>query len=237
MKLQMRKMVVALLLVAMLCPTMTVQAKQSKSNVEPKVIVIDPKGQEKASKKKEPIGPGALKISFEATTGEEGVETGYKEYEMNLQIALKLQNALEDQGYTVYLTRDENDVNISNSGRAMIANIADADAFVVISASDEKGIGVICQSEDNPYNYGNYRNSRLLADTILGSLVQKSDEDGEVEESDDMPLINWCQAPTAIVQVGDLEDSSDEEKLVTDDYQDQLAEAIACGIESYFAQK
>ena len=232
-----RRCIVVMLLAAMVSPAITAEAKQS-SKEPAKTIVIDPSGQKKPSKDTEPVGPGAFKTTAATTPCERGKKTGYKEYELNLQVSEKLKDILSDMGYDVLITRDDNDVNISNSERAMIANEADADILVVISAGAEKGTTVICQSEDNPYNYGNYRNSRLLSDAILGSVVQKTcNQNNGVDEQDDRAIINWCACPTTIVQVGNLEDKDEEELLIDDEYQKVLAEGIAAGIESYYSQK
>ena len=162
---------------------------------------------------------------------------------MNLDIARKLENILEDKGYTVILTRYSSDVNISDSGRAMMANTAEADIMVGITANSDgsltdNGVEIICQSEDNPYNYGNYGRARLLSDAVLGSIVQSTgNSKGDVIEDDNRPIINWSIVPTTIIEVGSLANSADEELLVTDEYQEKIAEGIAAGIESYFTQK
>lgn len=228
-----RKCIAMMLLSALVCPTLTVAAKEA-----PKKIVIDPSCQLKATKGTEAIAPGAFSTTAETSAGTKGKTTGYRECEMNLQIALKLEDILTDMGYDVLITRDENDVNMSNSDRAMIANEADADLFIVISAGDVKGTTVICQSDENKYNYGNYERSRLLSDAVLGSVVQKTNSHNNgVEELDDKPIINWCACPTTIVQVGDLQDKDEEELLVDDEYQKIIAEGIAAGIQSYYSQR
>ena len=234
-----RKYVVVMLLVAMVYPSITVDAKQPvKETSTQKVIVIDPGCQMNANNRKEPIGPGAFKTTARATTGVDGAETGIHEYELNLQIALKTSSLLSKQGYTVLLTRNENDVNLSSGDRAMIANTANADAFIVIQTGENNGVSVVCQSEDNPYNYGNYNDARLLSDAILGSVVQEAECDNSgVTEDDDKPIINWCASPTAIVEVGDLTNADEETKLVDDEYQLKLAQGITNGIDSYFTQK
>lgn len=237
MKKQIRKSVVVMLLIAMVCPSITVEAKQLTKQ-DAKVVVIDPGCQRKANTKKEPIGPGAFKTTEQSPAGEIGYDTGYPEYELNLQISLKLQNILKEQGYKVVLTRTENDVDISNSGRAMIANTSEADIFVVINTGESDVPSVVCQSEDNPYTYGNYTDSRLLSDAILGSVAQTTESKmDDVKENDEKTVINWSQVPTAIVEVGSLSNEQDEKNLVTDIYQQKMAQGIANGIDSYFTQK
>ena len=229
--------IVLILLIAIVAPTLTVQAKE-RAKGDPKVIVVDPSCQEIPNKKKEPIAPGAFKTAFKTSTGEVGKETGIREYELNLKLAKNVKKNLEEYGYEVVLTRDSNDVDLSNSDRAMIANTTEADLYVVIGTGSSQGVSVKCQTEDNPYTFDNYDKSRLLADTLLGSIVQDSEcKDNGVDEVDDYTAINWSVVPTAVVEIGDLSDIDEEAKLADDDYQKKLAKGIADGVESYFSQR
>ena len=173
--------------------------------------------------------------------GAKGVTTGNNEYEINLRIALKVNELLGDN-YKVELTRTTNDADMSNSDRAMIANTLKADLFISIHASspkdDSSGITVICQTKDNPYNLSNYSSSRLLADTLLGSLADKTGAlKYQVLETDKLMGINWCTVPNAIVNVGNMNNPEDDEKLSDEEYQQKVAEGIVAGIDSYFSQK
>ena len=229
--------IVLMLLITITAPTLTVQAKE-ESKDEPKIIVVDPSCQEIPNKKKEPIAPGAFKTAFKTSTGEVGKETGIREYELNLKLAKNVKKNLEEYGYEVVLTRDSNDVDLSNSDRAMIANTTEADLYVVIGTGSSQGVSVKCQTEDNPYTFDNYDKSRLLADTLLGSIVQDSEcKDNGVDEVDDYTAINWSVVPTAVVEIGDLSDIDEEAKLTNDEYQKKLAKGIADGVESYFSQR
>ena len=109
--------------------------KTSKnSNNNKKTIVIDPGHQTRGDSTKEPIGPGATETKAKVTTGATGISTKQKESELALKVALLLEKALKEEGYNVIMTRTTNNVNISNKERAMIANNADADAFLRIHA-------------------------------------------------------------------------------------------------------
>ena len=107
-------------------------AKNSNNNK--KTIVIDPGHQTRGDSTKEPIGPGASETKAKVTTGATGISTKQKESELALKVALLLEKALKEEGYNVIMTRTTNNVNISNKERAMIANNADADAFLRIHA-------------------------------------------------------------------------------------------------------
>jgi len=110
------------------------KGENNKEKNNKKVIVIDPGHQRRGDNSKEPIGPGATEQKAKVTTGATGVSTGQTEAELNLKVGLLLQKELESRGYSVIMTRTTNDVNISNSQRAEIANNADADVFVRIHA-------------------------------------------------------------------------------------------------------
>ncbi len=213
---------------------LNVQAKQ-------RVVVIDPGCQAIENNDKESVGPGAWKRISEDMVGAKGVSTGNNEYDINLRVAQKVKELL-DEDYKVELTRTTNDVNMANSDRSMVANTLKADLYISIHSSspegNESGIFVICESADNPYNYSNYRNCRLLADTLLGSITEKvSPKKYEVCESDKLLGINWCTIPNAVIQIGNLNNPEDDEKLADSDYIQKVAEGIVSGIDSYYAQK
>ena len=107
--------------------------KEVKKDTEKKkTIVIDPGHQAKGDSSKEPIGPGASETKAKVTTGATGIYTKQKESELALKVALLLEKELKQEGYNVIMTRKTNNINISNSQRAKIANNAKADAFIRI---------------------------------------------------------------------------------------------------------
>ena len=89
-----------------------------------KVVVLDPGHQLKGDSSKEPLGPGSSEKKAKVTGGTEGCVTKLPEYQLNLDVALKLGKELQKRGYQVIYTRKTNDVNISNAERAQIANNA-----------------------------------------------------------------------------------------------------------------
>ncbi|HAJ73810.1 MAG TPA: N-acetylmuramoyl-L-alanine amidase [Lachnospiraceae bacterium] len=202
-------------------------------------IVIDPGHQEKANEGEEFIGPGAAKKKQKATVGSKGVVTETDEYELNLEIAFLLQEELEERGFEVILTRDTNDVDISNAERAQIANDIDPTAFIRIHADassdpETSGIMTICQSEENPYNGYMFNESNRLSTCILDSTVEETGAKNlDVWWTDTMTGINWSTVPTCQIQVGYLSNAEDDTNLQDESYRRKIASGIAKGIDDY----
>ena len=127
------------------------------------------------------------------------MSTGIPEYELNLAVSLLLQQELTARGYTVVMTRTENDVSISNAERAQIANTQQAGAFIRVHANASEsaaasGIMTICMTPSNPYNGALYEKSRALSDCVLerlGAALDKPQNERTLWQTDTMTGINY----------------------------------------------
>ena len=211
-----------------------------KAKPKDKVIVIDAGHQVKGNSKLEPIGPGAKTKKAKVTSGTQGVGTKVPEYQVNLDVALKLEKILTDKGYTVVMIRTENDIDLSNAERAKIANDEKADAFVRIHCNgstnkEAKGALTMCQTKKNSYiGKSMYKKSRALSDYVVDSLCKETKATNKgVIETDSMSGINWCKVPVTIVEMGFMANAEEDKLLTSDTYQDKLAKGIAAGVVEY----
>ena len=181
--------------------------------------------------------------------GEDGgavSSNGVSEAQINLSIALKLQNLLEQSGATVVLTRsDENAIydidkktlrqkkNSDLKNRVKIGNTSSADIFVSIH------LNKIDQSQyygwQTFYKNGNEQGKKLATciQNNLNEAIQKENKRTPLKISD-VYIIKNVEIPTTIVECGFLSNPEEEKQLQTDEYQNRLAWGIYNGIMDYF---
>lgn len=207
------------------------------------IIGIDPghQGPDVNMSDPEPIGPGSSETKAKATSGTQGTFSGLPEYQLNLDVSLKLQTILEDRGYTVVLTRTDNDTAISNKERAEYVADQGAEIYVRIHAngsdsSSASGALTISPSSSNPYVASLYEDSQLLSQCILDSYCQATGFASlGVTYSDTMTGVNWSRVPVTIVEMGFMTNESDDSQMSDPSFWNTMAAGIADGIDSYFA--
>lgn len=188
----------------------------------------------------EPIGPGSSEMKARATTGTEGTYSGVPEYQLNLDISLKLRDVLEQRGYQVVLTRTDNDTAISNKERAEYAAANGAEIYVRIHANGDdshtaSGALAMAPSSSNPYVSQLSEESTRLSRCILDSYCEVTGfQNLGVQYYDNMTGINWSTVPVTILEMGFMTNQHDDTQMNDAAFQDTMVSGIADGIDAYF---
>ncbi len=215
-------------------------AQEPKQDSTGYVVVIDPGHQARGDSTKEPNGPDSTTMKARVTGGTSGRTTGVMEYELTLDISLQLRDELEGRGYTVYMTRETHDVNISNMERAQYASSVGADIAVRIHAngvdnSSVSGALALAPSSSNPYIANLANESQRLSQCILDSYCSSTGMNNQgVGASDTMTGINWSTVPVTILEMGYMTNPADDVNMEDEDYQQKMVQGIANGIDDYF---
>ena len=209
-----------------------------------KKIAIDPGHQGKGNSEKEPIGPGASQMKAKVASGTTGRTTGVPEYQLNLDVSLKLRDELEARGYEVYMIRETNDVNISNAERAKAAADAEADLLIRIHANGSENPSVagaltMSPTSANPYiDSETVKECQKLSQMVIEAFCEATGAKNQgVYQTDEMSGLNWCTIPATIVELGYMTNPEEDVRMQTASYQDSMVLGIANGIDQYFALK
>ena len=207
-----------------------------------KIVCIDPGHQAEEMTDTEPNGPNSTEMKQKVTSGAYGEFSGKNEYEINLEVSLKLRDILVSRGYTVVMTRETHDVTISNVERAQIATAANANIFIRIHCNDvdESEVnGVLCYgpASDNTYLPQEIiENSQRLCEVLRDNQCAVTGQKALNNlYQNDMTGINWASMPVSIVEMGFMSNETEDLFLASEEGQNQIAEGLANGVDAYFA--
>ena len=185
--------------------------------------------------------------------GHGGIDGGAKskngtiEKEINLQIALKLKESLEQSGYKVYMTR-EDDKGLYQEGKTTVREKKREDlkkrAKMKVETKCDAFISIHQNMfpQSNCYGaqvwYASNEESAILAKAIQTTLKEKIDNNNKRVEKPAgeayLILRDKYVGASILVECGFLSNPDEENKLKTDEYQQQLVLAISLGVERYF---
>lgn len=192
------------------------------------VIVLDPGHQKTPNSETEDLAPWDKTQKAKVSAGTKGVATNRPEYEVVLEIALKMKAKLEAKGATVIMTRTTNDVNISNVERAKIATDNNADVFIRLHCDESdnpstQGIGVFVCSQ------GTYADRiRKYGDLLGNSLAQSTGSyfRGTTANTNYSGL-NWASSvPSFLLEMGYMSNAPEDRLLSDPNYQDKICDGV-----------
>lgn len=185
---------------------------------------------------------------------DKGATSPRKIYEKLLtkNIANRVRNLLQERGFTVYLTR-EDDRNLSLSERTKIAARRNADVFVSLHADSAgktaEGAGTFVLSLPKEYSTHSYGkgtasttthpgNKFDLANQALGTRIQQQlikstgQNDRGVKRAR-FQVLREAPCPAALVEMAFITNPKEERFVLSKSGQDKLARGIADGIAAY----
>jgi N-acetylmuramoyl-L-alanine amidase len=192
--------------------------------------------------------------------GTENRELGYKEKTFALDVALRLKASLEKMGFGTVLTR-ATDVTVDKAMRVLIANQAKADVFVSIHfnhlPNDQKTRGTevftfaprsqrstnswsLMETDDaeedaSPGNGFDPWNS-LLANALHRQLLKDLKTFDRGKKIAHLGVLRGLRCPGVLVESGFLSNEEEARKIATPAYRQQIAAALAAGIQAYARQ-
>lgn len=164
------------------------------------------------------------------------------EKDVNLQIATKLANELENAGFKVIMTRTEDNGLYKEDD----VNKKAADLRARCEIAEEENADLLISIHQNSFSDSNVRGGQTFHYTHsvkgkkMASLIQKhlksADKDNtrEAKANDSYYLLIHTPCICVIVECGFLSNAAEAELLVSDEYQNRLADSITDGVKEYF---
>lgn len=218
-------------------PKPTVQ--RPEGSLKGLVIGIDPGHQGKGNAEQEPVGPGATETKKKVSSGTQGKWSRVPEYEVVLNVGLRLKELLESAGATVIMSRETNNVNISNAERAIMMNEANCDLVLRIHCDGNDNASI--QGASMLVPVGDYTTAQVQAisakagEEILERFVAVTGAKSRgLRLRADLSGFNWSTVPVCLIEMGFMSNQEEDLLLTSEDYQEKCAEGLYQGILLYF---
>lgn len=178
---------------------------------------------------------GRYKVFIDAGHGGKdpgAVANGVRESDINLSVALKVEQKLKAKNIDVMMSRNT-DVFVELKERARLANEYGAHVFVSIhhnaaGSSSARGIETYYH-EDKPEH-------KLFADKIQKELISKTGANNRGVFSQDFLVNRETTMTSALVEGGYVTNPYEAAMLNTDSYQEKIANAIVDAVDSYLQE-
>ena len=184
-----------------------------------------------------PIEPGSSKTSAANKSGTRGKFSRTEEYVITLQISLKLEKLLVENGAQVVMIRRSNNVKLTNIQRSTIMNNAGCDLALNLHCNgsgspDVSGISTYYRAKGNWVN-----ESAMFARELQNGMLAATGAKNEgTHKSYNYMSLNYSTVPALMIEMGYLSSKVEDPLLNTDEYQMKLAQGLLNGIQSAFGR-
>nr|WP_025776177.1 N-acetylmuramoyl-L-alanine amidase [Clostridium botulinum] len=208
---------------------------KSKENLKNKIIVIDPGHANRSNLELERVSPDSDEKKIKDGGGADGVNSKTPEYLIAMDVALKLKETLQKEGYTVIMTKNKHSESLGNIERAEVGNKNNANLVIRIHADsadleDAKGASILVPSKKG---YASEINelSKKYGDILLREMVASANMNNRgVVEREDMTGFNWSKVPVVLVEMGFLSNAEEDKLLNTEEYRIKIVQGLTKGI-------
>lgn len=156
---------------------------------------------------------------------------GDKEKDINLAIALKLEDKLKKSGAQVLMTRND-DSEISLHDRVKFANKNEAQIFVSIHNNALPDI-LADKKRSGTEVYYFYPQSRILAKSILNSITAEMNLNNNGIKQQSFAVIRNTYCLSILIEIAYIINPDDNAKLLDEKFQEGIADSIVHGLENY----
>lgn len=168
------------------------------------------------------------------------------EKEINLSIALKLNEIMQSFGFKTVLTRRE-DIMTCDEGLHTLREkkVSDIHNRLNLLESTENAVLISIHQNSYPgktsfgtqvfYSPGNEQ-SEILAQCVQSTVIDMLQKDNKrkiKKAGTDIYLLYHAKSPAVLVECGFITNPSDCEKLKKEEYQNEIAFAVFCGVMKY----
>lgn len=162
------------------------------------------------------------------------------EKDINLAIGEKLKEALEKENIKVVLTRETDEMLAGSKSEDMKERVKimnDTKPVLVVSVHQNSYV-TEQESGAQVFYYSGSEKGKALALDLQENLKKLDAENRrEAKENDTYYLLRHTEIPTVIVECGFLSNWEEAQKLITEEYQQELAQAICDGILQYIGEE
>lgn len=209
--------------------------------LEGRIICLDPGHcvtEEAGKGYREPVSPLSDETKPRYLSGTRGASL--TEEQLNLQVALKLRDALEALGAEVVMTREVSEISLPNTERCRIANESGADVHVHIHADGSEstsanGVSVLIPDGDllgtPSIVEESARLGQLMVDCVSEATGAKNR--GTVPRSD-LTGLNFSEIPSVFIEMGFMTNPEEDALLSSGEYQDKIVAGMANSLMDWY---
>lgn len=169
-----------------------------------------------------------------------------QEKKLNLEIAMRVRDKLEENGCTVVMTRETDEGLYSEDAQNKKVEDLQKRCDLISRTKPDCALSIHQNSYPEPeirgaqtFYYEHSADGKALAEAVQAELVAGLDPENHRQAKGNATyyLLKKTDAPLTIVECGFLSNEEEAELLAQEEYQERIAEAIARGVAVYLEQR